>query len=248
MPRIASIQPLLKHAITESCFYKQRLSLLWNLICEYYWPICTSNCMISAAGTRHCLLSMLLTTTALRKPWGNGFAHKTPGALPMIVCVIPVGSVPLCSGLQRYATAARSGISAMSGTAHGLAGYIAKARCGTYPRPARSTSGIGRYGALSEAHALPRTRAQEASLIPSGERPEHRVDNDLSTGVQYTVKMNTGARATGLRGRLPCRRPDEPDLGNTSVGRKAHVGFDAAGNAASGIFFVGHFPTEGVWS
>src|SRR5262252_4837247 len=48
--------------------------------------------------------------------------------------------------------------------------------------------------------------------------------------------MNTGARTIGLRGRLPCRRPDEPDLGNTSVGRKAHVGFDAAGEAPSGIF------------
>ena len=48
----------------------------------------------------------------------------------------------------------------------------------------------------------------------------HGVDNGLRAGVQCSTKMNTGARATGLRGRLPCRRPDEPDLGNTSVGRR----------------------------
>src|SRR6267142_5170062 len=47
------------------------------------------------------------------------------------------------------------------------------------------------------------------------------VDTDLSAGVKCSTKMNTGARATGLRGRLPCRRPDEPDLGNTSVGRNS---------------------------
>jgi len=43
------------------------------------------------------------------------------------------------------------------------------------------------------------------------------VDNNRRAGVKCTTKMHTGARATGLRGRLPCRRPDEPDLGNTSV-------------------------------
>src|SRR6266699_4626628 len=54
-----------------------------------------------------------------------------------------------------------------------------------------------------------------------GEPARHGVDNGLRAGVQCSTTMNTGARATGLRGRLPCRRPDEPDLGNTSVGRRS---------------------------
>ena len=99
--RLPSIQPLLKHGITESSSCGRRLSLLWNLICEYYWPICTSNCMISAAGNRHCLMSMLLMTIALHKLWGNGFEPKTPGELPMTVYVTIAESVPPCSGLQR---------------------------------------------------------------------------------------------------------------------------------------------------
>ena len=99
-PRIPSMQLLLKHIITASSSCGQRLSPLWNLICGYYWPICTSNCMISAVGNRNCLISMLLTTIALRKPWGNGCERKAPGVLPMTVCVIPVGSTPPCSGLQ----------------------------------------------------------------------------------------------------------------------------------------------------
>ena len=67
------------------------------------------------------------------------------------------------------------------------------------------------------------------------------VDKGLSAGVECNTKMNTGARATGLRGRLPCRRPDEPDLGNTSVGRRGHGCFNAAGNAPSGIFLSATF-------
>src|SRR2546428_13260898 len=53
-----------------------------------------------------------------------------------------------------------------------------------------------------------------------------------------------GARAIGLRGRLLCRRPDEPDLDNASVGRTPSRRIDAAGNASGGFFLV--TSSEGV--
>ena len=64
------------------------------------------------------------------------------------------------------------------------------------------------------------------------------VDNGLTDIVKCMTPLYTGARAIGLRGRLLCRRPDEPDLDNTSVGRTPSMRIDAAGNASSGFFLV----------
>src|SRR5262245_40857171 len=67
-------------------------------------------------------------TIAPHRTWGGGCVSSAPGGSPMIVCGTMEGSVSASSDHPRCATAGRSGISAMCGTARASHTFIRKVR------------------------------------------------------------------------------------------------------------------------